>query len=307
MHSARLPRIVQPELHKLAYGAEGSLVGRRARRRRRDLHRRASSAGHLVSSHPAAGHARAGLLHRQRPRAADRAAAGRRSTPGWPARRWQPLTPHTITDPAALRAEIARVRSAGLRRGRPGVRARPAHDLRAAAQNYRGEVLAAMNVSAQAAPREHGPAGRRTACPRCCQTQAALRRRSEPHPRQETPHASPGRHHRRRPLGPAARRAAAPGRHRRRRSSSSAAPEYVLGRIRAGVLEQVMVDLLDRLGVGAAHARRRPGARRLRPRASAAPATASTCTTLTGGKQVMVYGQTEVTRDLMDARARRRR
>ena len=40
--------------------------------------------------------------------------------------------------------------------------------------------------------------------------------------------------------------AAAPGRHRHRRSSSSAARDYVLGRIRAGVLEQGTVDLLRR-------------------------------------------------------------
>ncbi|MBW7924809.1 MAG: 4-hydroxybenzoate 3-monooxygenase [Burkholderiaceae bacterium] len=78
--------------------------------------------------------------------------------------------------------------------------------------------------------------------------------------------------------------------------------EYVLGRIRAGVLEQVAVDLLDEAGVG-----RRlheeglvhggielcfDGVRHRIPLAD-----------LTGGKHVTVYGQTEVTRDLMDARA----
>lgn len=78
--------------------------------------------------------------------------------------------------------------------------------------------------------------------------------------------------------------------------------EHVLGRIRAGVLEQVCVDLLDEVGVGARmHAqglvhggfdllwnneRRRIDMHRL-----------------TGGKSVMVYGQTELTRDLMEARA----
>jgi p-hydroxybenzoate 3-monooxygenase len=40
------------------------------------------------------------------------------------------------------------------------------------------------------------------------------------------------------------------------------APDYVLGRIRAGVLEQVTVDLLDQAGVSAsAHAPGRPAAR----------------------------------------------
>ena len=76
--------------------------------------------------------------------------------------------------------------------------------------------------------------------------------------------------------------------------------EYVLGRIRAGVLEQVTVDLLDEVGVGARmHAEGLPhdgfelcfAGRRHR-------------IDLHGltGKRVMVYGQTEVTRDLMQAR-----
>ena len=79
-------------------------------------------------------------------------------------------------------------------------------------------------------------------------------------------------------------------------------PEYVLGRIRAGVLEQVTVDLLDAVGVGARMHREGlvhggfelcfGGARHR-----------IDMKTLTGGKQVMVYGQTEVTRDLMDDRA----
>ena len=79
-------------------------------------------------------------------------------------------------------------------------------------------------------------------------------------------------------------------------------PEYVLGRIRAGVLEQVAVDLLDEAGVGARmHAEGLPhqgfdllidGVRHRIDLHG-----------LTGGKQVMVYGQTELTKDLMDARA----
>ncbi|CAG4883283.1 p-hydroxybenzoate hydroxylase [Georgfuchsia toluolica] len=79
-------------------------------------------------------------------------------------------------------------------------------------------------------------------------------------------------------------------------------PEYVLGRIRAGVLEQVAVDLLDEAGVGARmHAEGLPhkgielliGGVRHR----------IDFVGLTGGKQVMIYGQTELTRDLMEARA----
>lgn len=79
-------------------------------------------------------------------------------------------------------------------------------------------------------------------------------------------------------------------------------PEYVLGRIRAGVLEQVAVDLLDEAGVGARmHAEGLPHAgfellvEGKRHRIDLAG--------LTGGKQVMVYGQTELTKDLMQARA----
>jgi len=77
--------------------------------------------------------------------------------------------------------------------------------------------------------------------------------------------------------------------------------DYVLSRIRAGVLEQVTTDLLDEAGVGQRmHAEGLPhtgfdllfqGARHR-----------IDLHTLTGGQQVMVYGQTEVTRDLMDAR-----
>ena len=78
-------------------------------------------------------------------------------------------------------------------------------------------------------------------------------------------------------------------------------PEYVLGRIRAGVLEQGAVAMLDEAGVSArlhaeglvhggieitwAGERRRVD-----------------LNGLTGGKNVVVYGQTEVTKDLMDAR-----
>ena len=78
-----------------------------------------------------------------------------------------------------------------------------------------------------------------------------------------------------------------------------ATPDHVLGRIRAGVLERVTTDLMDRLGLGARmHAEGlvhdgfnlADGGRLIRIDIAA----------LTG-KQVMVYGQTEITRDLMDA------
>jgi p-hydroxybenzoate 3-monooxygenase len=77
--------------------------------------------------------------------------------------------------------------------------------------------------------------------------------------------------------------------------------EHVLGRIRAGVLEQVTTDLLDECGVGKRMHQQGlvhggiellfKGARHRIDMRS-----------LTGGKTVTVYGQTEVTHDLMDAR-----
>ena len=79
-------------------------------------------------------------------------------------------------------------------------------------------------------------------------------------------------------------------------------PEYVLGRIRAGVLEQTTVDLLAAAGVDSRMRREGLlhggfelsfGGHRHRIDMHA----------LTGGKQVMVYGQTDMTRDLMQARS----
>ena len=77
--------------------------------------------------------------------------------------------------------------------------------------------------------------------------------------------------------------------------------EYVLGRIRAGVLEQGMVDLLRQAGVsqrmdaeGLVHSGFELALDDRQVHIDLKG--------LTGGKTVMVYGQTEVTRDLMDAR-----
>ena len=77
--------------------------------------------------------------------------------------------------------------------------------------------------------------------------------------------------------------------------------DYVLSRIRAGVLEQVTTDLLDEAGVGTrmhaeglVHSGFDMLFQETRHRIN--------LQALTGGKQVMVYGQTEVTRDLMAAR-----
>ena len=77
--------------------------------------------------------------------------------------------------------------------------------------------------------------------------------------------------------------------------------DYVLGRIRAGVLEQVCIDLMDEAGVGQrmhkeglVHGDFEMLYNQQRYRVD--------MNRLTGGKNVMVYGQTELTRDLMDAR-----
>lgn len=78
-------------------------------------------------------------------------------------------------------------------------------------------------------------------------------------------------------------------------------PDYVLGRIRAGVLEQGMVDLLRQAGVsqrmdaeGLVH-----GGFEL---ALDGRRVAIDLHALTNGKSVTIYGQTEVTRDLMQSR-----
>ncbi|WP_126173598.1 4-hydroxybenzoate 3-monooxygenase [Altericroceibacterium xinjiangense] len=80
-------------------------------------------------------------------------------------------------------------------------------------------------------------------------------------------------------------------------------PDYVLGRIRAGVLEQVTVTLMERLGLDA----------RLKAEglveegfnlADGERLVRIPLTELTG-KNVVVYGQTELTRDLMEAREER--
>lgn len=77
--------------------------------------------------------------------------------------------------------------------------------------------------------------------------------------------------------------------------------DYVLGRIRAGVLEQGVVDLLDEVGCG----------KRMHDEGLVHTGFDLTfdgrrhridLAGLTNGKTVMIYGQTEVTRDLMDGR-----
>jgi p-hydroxybenzoate 3-monooxygenase len=77
-------------------------------------------------------------------------------------------------------------------------------------------------------------------------------------------------------------------------------PEYVLGRIRAGLLEEGTVALLDEVGAGArAH---REGLVHHGVELTFAGARHRIDMTDATGKTVMIYGQTEVTLDLMNAR-----
>jgi len=82
--------------------------------------------------------------------------------------------------------------------------------------------------------------------------------------------------------------------------------DYVIDRVRAGVLEQFTVDLMTQMGVGARLHREGMrhdsvylsfgGERHRVPLAD-----------LTGGKAIYVYGQNEVVKDLMEARIATRR
>lgn len=78
-------------------------------------------------------------------------------------------------------------------------------------------------------------------------------------------------------------------------------PEYVLGRIRAGILEQVSVELLAEAGVDAQLKEKGLPHNGIEILTNGEKHRVD-LTNLTGGKQVTVYGQTEVTKDLMQAR-----
>ncbi|MEW6098833.1 MAG: 4-hydroxybenzoate 3-monooxygenase [Pseudomonadota bacterium] len=77
--------------------------------------------------------------------------------------------------------------------------------------------------------------------------------------------------------------------------------EYVLARIRAGIIEQIAQDLLDEAGVGA-RMHREGLVHHGIELAFKGERHRIDMHRLTGGKSVMVYGQTEITHDLMDAR-----
>ncbi|HEY2928782.1 IclR family transcriptional regulator domain-containing protein [Piscinibacter sp.] len=148
MHSARLPRIVQPELHKLAFAlkeasAASVLDGADV------ICIAATSAGRMVSATlqpgtrvPAYCTANGRVLL---------AALPQDAIDGWIARQTlTALTPNTITHGERLRIEVARTRAQGY----AAVDQELELGLRTIAvplRNYRGDVLAAMNVSVHAA------------------------------------------------------------------------------------------------------------------------------------------------------------
>lgn len=148
MHSARLPRIVQPELHKLAYALKeassaGVLDGGDV------ICIAATSAGRVVSSTlqpgtrvPAYCTANGRVLLSALPQAEVEAWLSRQTL--------VPLTPSTVTSPERLRIEIARARSQGYaavdQELELGLRT-----ISVPLKSYRGDVLAAMNVSVHAA------------------------------------------------------------------------------------------------------------------------------------------------------------
>ena len=147
MNSARLPRIVEPELHKLAYALKesscaGVLDGNEV------ICIAATGSGRLVSTAlqpgtrvPAScsGNGRVML-----------AALPLNALDAWiDAQQLSALTPHTITQPERLRMEINRARSLGYacidQELELGLRT-----LAVPLKNYRGDVVAAMNICAHA-------------------------------------------------------------------------------------------------------------------------------------------------------------
>lgn len=171
MHSARLPRILQPELHRMAYTLK-----------------EATSAGVLdgddVICVAAVGTGRMATPALQPgARAPAHCTSGGRvllaalpqhDVDAWISRQSLPaLTPHTLTHPDRLRAEIARVRLQGHacvdQELELGLRT-----LSVPLRNYRGDTVAAINISAHAT-RVTMEQLVETCLPSLMQTQAHLR------------------------------------------------------------------------------------------------------------------------------------
>jgi len=172
MHSGRLPRLVQPELHRLVSALKeassaGVLDGDDV------ICIAALTTGHLVSSTLQPG-TRVPAFCTANGRVLLAALPVARSDAWLAGRRFGAPTPHTLTDPERLRTELARVRSQGYalvdQELEIGLRTISVPVLSAD-----GAVLAAINVSAHAARRS---AEQLTdeCLPALRQTQATLRR-----------------------------------------------------------------------------------------------------------------------------------
>lgn len=147
MHSARLPRVIQPQLHKLAYALqEASSAG--VLDHDDVIAVAAASAGRVVSATlqpgtrvPAHCTSNGRVLLAAKPQ---------EEVDAWLARQTlEPLTPHTIVNRERLRLEIARARANGYamvdQELELGLRT-----IAVPLRNYRGDVVAAMNVSVHA-------------------------------------------------------------------------------------------------------------------------------------------------------------
>lgn len=147
MHSARLPRVIEPELHKLAYALKeassaGVLDGQDV------ICIAATSAGRVVSTTLQPG-ARVPAYCTANGRVL-LAAMSPDESEAWLARQTlSALTPHTVTHPERLRIEVARIRTQGYacidQELEVGLRT-----LAVPLRNYRGETVAAMNLSVHA-------------------------------------------------------------------------------------------------------------------------------------------------------------
>jgi IclR family pca regulon transcriptional regulator len=148
MHSARLPRVIQPQLQKLAYAMqEASSAG--VLDHDDVISVAAASAGRVVSATLQPGTrvpAHCTSNGRVLVAALDDAAMD-----AWLARQHlEALTPHTITDRERLRMELLRTRANGYtmvdQEMELGLRT-----IAVPLRNYRGDTVAAMNVSVHAA------------------------------------------------------------------------------------------------------------------------------------------------------------
>jgi IclR family pca regulon transcriptional regulator len=172
MHSGRLPRIVQPELHRLAQtlkeaSSAGVLDGDDV------ICIAALSAGRMVSSTLQPG-TRVPAFCTANGRVLLAALAPAESDAWLAARRFTKLTPKTVTQPERLRAELTRVRAQGYAAVDQELEA-GLRTLSVPLQSATGDVLAAINVSVNAARMSLDQLVD-TALPALRQTQTTLRK-----------------------------------------------------------------------------------------------------------------------------------